>query len=573
MSIFALDKSGNSNHWTANNLVTSDVTLDSPTNNFCTNDSFVEKFHSSYPTVIHSEGNLKVELTSAGGGYCGSKSQWAIPSTGKWYVESCILTTGNGYGYPHQCLSRTNGHPIQPYNTTVQNYNYGSTQSSVGDIYGMGYDADTETVYWYKNGSQVNSESLISSLSGEDIYFMFREDNNSGDKKMPFIVNYGQDSSFAGAKTAQGNTDSEGYGDFYYSVPSGFKSLCTSNLPDPAVIPSEHFNVGLWTGNSSSQTAVNDWGFQADFLWTKVRSAVDHHIFRDTVRDNSATMDLSLRSNSTAVEYGSNGHLTVNSSGFSVSGHDGDEMNYNNSTYVTWGWKGGGVGGSSNTNGSITSTVSANQDAGFSIVGYTGSGATGTVGHGLSSTPDLIHLKARNSANREWFSFVQTDDDKYFRLNSTMALSSSDVIDFGSTTITLIGDDPALNGSSIDYIMYCFHSVEGFSKCGKYVGNGESSDGTYVHLGFTPKWVLIKSSSFADIWGIYDNERSTYNVVDDFLRADTSGAEQTNDTNVKLDFLSNGFKVRGNNDAVNKSGGTLIYLAFAETPFKHSNAR
>jgi len=276
-----------------------------------------------------------------------------------------------------------------------------------------------------------------------------------------------------------------------------------------------------------------------------------------------------------AAEETKSGLTAFDSDGFTVGSWVG--TNKSGDSHVAWNWKANGTG-VTNNNGTITSTVSANQDAGFSIVSYTGTQATDTVGHGLSSAPEMVIQKGRSYADN-WHvgsTGLSYTSGEFLRLNSN-AVKATNTNIWGSTapttTVFTLGADGGVNGSGSTNIAYCFHSVDGYSKVGSYTGNGSSSDGTFVYTGFRPAYVMIKSSSFTDIWGIYDNERSTYNVVDDFLRADSNHVEQTNDTNVKLDFLSNGFKARGNNDAVNKSGGTLIYIAFAEHPFKYTNAR
>ena len=558
------DESGEGNDWTVNNFTAADQMVDSPTNNFATNLPFITKFHPSYPAITHSEGNLKVEFGSAGGGMNGAVSSMAIPSTGKWYMERCILTTGDGYGYPGDGISDLLGDAFP--HATKTSYAHGGTINSDGDIYGVGYDADAGTVYWYKNGSQVSTASIAAGLSGETLFFNVSDDQGSGSKKMPFITNYGQDSSFAGKKTAQGNQDANGIGDFYYTVPTDFLALCTSNLPAVAVIPSEHFNTVLYTGTGSSNARTGI-GFQPDFVWIKDREHTEAHRLFDSVRG----VQKNLTSIGTHTEWTDANSLTAfGSDGFTVgsenavngaSGHD----------FVAWNWKAGGSG-SANTVGDLDSTVSVNADAGFSIVSYTGDGVNGrTVGHGLGSAPEMIILKTRET----YFTWGVGHDDltwaKYINLDSTAAADTGGgTFNSVAPTSTLFTVADNYNVDTEGHIGYCFKSVDGYSKVGSYEGN-DNADGTFVYTGFSPKFILFKNIERAgQDWGIYDNVRHTTNPLGDRLFANDTPAESANTDNI--DFLSNGFKWR-DNSYVNNYTETYIYIAFAETPFKYSNAR
>jgi len=257
----------------------------------------------------------------------------------------------------------------------------------------------------------------------------------------------------------------------------------------------------------------------------------------------------------------------------------GGNGGYNSSgdTYVAWNWKAGGSG-SSNTDGSITSTVSANQDAGFSIVSYTGNVTAGaTVGHGLSSAPEMIIVKGRESLanwavlHKGIASDYETD---YIAMNNAYVVVDN-VAYWNDTKPTnalfSLGDDNDVNKSGEGHIAYCFHSVDGYSKVGSYTGNGDA-DGTFVYTGFRPMWLMIKDTASSEHWMMFDSERSTYNVVDDYFKANDVDTEDTDHASIRVDFLSNGFKARGSNAGVNDSE-TMVYLAFAEQPFKHSNAR
>ena len=382
------------------------------------------------------------------------------------------------------------------------------------------------------------------------------------------ISNFGQDSSFAGNKTAQGNADGRGIGDFYYEPPTGFLALCTQNLPEPTVVPSEHFNTVLYTGDAGNLAqSITGVGFQPDLLWIKSRVTGYGHALQDVVRGATSR----LQSNTTGAEATSATYVTsFDTDGFSVSTDYG--QNAPNEPYASWNWKANGAG-VSNTNGTITSTVSANVDAGFSIVSYTGTGVVATVGHGLSSAPELIHVKERNSTSG-WITYNKTIlATKYLSLSSTMAAAANTSVWNNTTptsTVFSLGTNLATNESARPIIAYCFHSVEGYSKVGSYTGNG-SADGTFVHCGFRPAYVMVKGSSVAgSSWIVIDSTRDSYNVASQYLHPNLSNAEGSTPL---LDFTSNGFKWRYSGASGNTSGGTYIFLAFAENPFKYTNAR
>jgi len=373
-------------------------------------------------------------------------------------------------------------------------------------------------------------------------------------------VNFGQDSSFAGNKTAQGNQDSNSIGDFYYTPPTDFLALCTSNLPDPAVIPSEHFNTVLYSGTGSS-ASITGVGFQPDKVWIKSRNQTYHHELFDVIRGASYRLQ---SNNMDAQAYDTATLTSFDADGFSAAG--GYRTNSSGTTYVAWNWKAGGTG-VSNTNGSITSTVSANADAGFSIVGWANTGSAVTIGHGLSSTPELIISKMR-SAFGSWFNHSKSGAaTQILRLNTTHALHNHDVFNNTYPTSSVFSYK---HGDAEDFIAYCFHSVDGYSKVGSYEGNS-SDDGTFVYCGFRPKFILMKNVDGAtQDWYIFDTERETYNIVDDYLRPNLSNAE-TNYSAGALDIVSNGFKLRKNNAEWNTA--THIFYAIAESPFKYTNAR
>ena len=566
------DLSINANNWTPTNLAATDQMLDSPTNNFCT----LNPLH-IVGTVL-SEGNVKSTATGVAGG-CASQGTIGILNT-KTYFEVLVVSNSGGLYIGTTTTAGTT--PLVDrgsgicFGASSQIIEYGAFVTYgaawvVGDIIGVSVDSVNGTMEFFINnvGQGTITNSTISSKYHYpfDIYY-------SSTGSSVTVANFGQDSSFAGNKVAQGNSDSNGIGDFYYAPPAGFLALCTQNLPDPTVIPSEHFNTVLYTGTGAAQS-ITGAGFQPDFTWIKARTGTGQHGLVDAVRGRAK----SLRSNGTDTENTSTATQDVTSfdaDGFSLGTEYNISCNANGVTHVAWNWKANGTG-VSNTDGTITSTVSANVDAGFSIISYTGNGGGATVGHGLTlKEPDLIIVKSRTQSAENWSvysSAFTTPATGNMFLDGTNAVGTSTAVwnnTEATSTVFSVGH-AGVNASAEDYIAYAFHSVDGYSKVGSYTGNG-SADGTFVHCGFRPAYVMVKRTDAARDWITWDNERDGYNVTDTKLSANTSSAEYQNAV-VAIDFTSNGFKLRGTDEALNASGGTYIYLAFAESPFKHSNAR
>ena len=326
---------------------------------------------------------------------------------------------------------------------------------------------------------------------------------------------------------------------------------------------SKYFNTKLYTGNGSTQS-ITGVGFQPDFVWIKDRSDAYDHRLTDSVRGATKLLYSSL-TNAEATEATS--LTSFNSDGFSLGSANG--VNSNTDNHVAWNWLGANTT-VSNTSGTITSTVSANTTSGFSIVSYTGTGANATVGHGLGVAPAIIIFKSRTNGATNWFMYNKNiGATHHLVLNETGASSTSSTL-FQDTNPTSsvfsIGTNTNTNQSTATFIAYCFAEVKGFSKFGKYTGNG-SADGTFIYTGFKPAYVMIKRTDTTNGWFLHDNKRNEYNVVNKLLEANTSGAETTFSN---LDIISNGFKIRTSDSAVNASGGTYIYMAFAENPFVSS---
>jgi hypothetical protein len=595
----ANDDSGNGNDFTANNLASTDYVLDSPTNNFAT----LNPLRKSSTATLY-EGNLK--YTHPGGSNAEMTATMGVPSSGKYYWEvfipsqtypyqnagvysnpetiqslaSYLGSTLNGYG-----ISLNTGNKI---NNTSQTSYLGSVGTN--HLVMIAFDADTGSLYAGKDGQWSNGSgaanqtwagavAAFTGISGQVV-------PGASTSNTSAIYNFGQDSSFAGNKTPQGNTDDNGYGDFYYAPPTGYLALCTANLPDPVASidpaqdgsPQDHFNTVLWTGDGASSNSITGVGFQPDLVWIKNRSSAYYHVLGDSVRGSAAKLSTNgtwEENNATALPT-SYGYVdTFDQDGFGLAGGS-LQVNRSGNTYVAWNWKANGSG-VSNTDGSITSTVSANTDAGFSIVSYTGSGSSpSTVGHGLPSTPEMIILKNR-SVSVDWqvYSSVLGNTKKLI-LNSTAASASTSNWNSTSPTSSVFTVNGTGSGapdaSGQNLIAYCFHSVDGFSKFGSYTGNG-STDGPFCYTGFRPAFVMIKAASFSQSdtnWDILNTATGTYNVIGPALRANLSSAEVTYSG---WDLLSNGFKLRNIGGSLNQSGETYIYMAFAENPFKYSNAR
>ena len=592
------DVSGNGNDFTANNLSAHDVMPDSPTLNYST-------WNSIDSNTSLSEGNLKFAQGS-GAGYKANSTFIIedIADSQKYYVE---YVTDSGYVngiIPADVTGANNnttrtGH-LGYYPNTGLKYN-GATTSSYGATHGTSNQmamliGDGQIEFFKDNASQ---GVAFSSLTGS-----YKVCSGAfGAAGAGVIMNFGADSSFAGAKTSgsANASDANGIGDFFYAPPSGALALSASNLPEPSItplnddIPEDYFEANLWTGNGSSQS-ISSYEFAPDWVWIKERNSTSSHYLVDTVRGAS----LFLQSNATTAETSNTVNVTsFDSDGFSLG--SGGTSNENNKTYVGWAWKAGGTPSATNsagagnapTSGSVmingsastaslagtipATKISANTEAGFSIVSYSGNGSAGaTIGHGLSSAPDWILVKDLTSTGF-WSVYhsenTSAPETELLRLNTTNGTLDGDVYwnDTAPTSsVFSVGTSSSTNNNARDYIAYCFNGVEGYSRFGSYTGNG-STDGMFVFTGFRPAFVIIKQSSAdGNNWNVHDNKRDVDNVVDARLLPSTSGAETTFTT---LDFLSNGFKLRNSGSAYNGNGSTYIYIAFAEMPFKYANAR
>lgn len=336
--------------------------------------------------------------------------------------------------------------------------------------------------------------------------------------------------------------------------------------------PNQHFDATLYTGNGGTQSITNAGGFQPDFVWAKVRSTGYSHRLIDSVRGATKILYSDI-TNAEATE--ANSLTAFNSNGFSLGNAAG--TNDNAATFVAWQWKAGGTA-VTNTNGSITSQVSVNSTAGFSIVSYaSGSAGQKTVGHGLGVTPSMIITKSRDSGSFNWaiyHSSVIDTTSKFLRFTTDAIVTSSTIWGAALPTSTVFGitsDNGVVANNNC--IAYCWAPVAGYSAFGSYASNN-STDGPFIYTGFRPKFIMIKiTSGGTGNWEIFDTSRNTFNRMDLLLLPSGADAESNAYGSYYIDAVSNGFKIRGNGAGFNGSGETLIYAAFAEAPFKYANAR
>jgi len=358
---------------------------------------------------------------------------------------------------------------------------------------------------------------------------------------------------------------------FSGTAPSGYKSICTANLPDPTIADgSTAMDVALYTGNSSTQT-ISGLNFSPDLVWIKSRSQTRDHKLVDSVRG----VGEELEPNQTTAEVTNSDGLTAfNSDGFSL-GADADYNIGSGNTYVAWAWD-AGSSTVSNTDGSITANVRANASTGCSIVSFTGTGANATVGHGLNAAPGFMIIKDLGSGTRPWNVYHKSiTAEKRLKLNDNTAAGDLASI-FNDTeptsSVFSLGAALAINASGSDIIAYCFAPVEGYSAFGSYTGNG-NSDGPFVYTGFRPQYILTKITSGTGDWFIWDDQRPGHNLTNGILNASYNGAEYGTTGSNGVDILSNGFKIRGNATWWNSSSATYVYVAFAAHPFKTARAR
>ena len=566
------DYSGNSNNWTANNIsltagVTYDSMLDSPTNWVGYNtDGGVSVTRGNYAVlnplaygagsyIVY--GNLRFAISS---GSPTAVSTIALDG-GKWYFEVTNTSlTGAGPAYIGVYSAAGVSFAYQSdgnkYSTASGVQAYGASYTT-GDVIGVTYDDTAGTLTFYKNNT---SQGVAFSSMATNQSYCF--------------------SIASGSATARNFDANFGQRPFTYTPPTGFKALCTTNLPTPTIVNGASYMAATtYSGTGAVQSIVNSGNnttsttFQPDFLWIKCRSSASYHVLVDSVRG----LPKVISSNVTDAE-AANGFVTsLNSNGFTLPANTTSDPYYTNigspaNTFVGWQWKAGGTA-VANAFGSITSQVSANTTAGFSVVTYTGTGANATVGHGLGVAPSMVITKNRAAAANWLVYHASLGATQYLGLNQTIA-AQTNIVAWNNTAPTSsvfsIGTDPSVNGSGNTMVAYCFSAVPGYSAFGSYTGNG-SADGPFVYCGFRPRFLMIKRTDGVTNWNIRDTSRSTFNAASAGIWANSSNAESTQ---ADIDILSNGFKCRDAGGLeTNASGATYIYAVFSELPFNYSNAR
>jgi hypothetical protein len=552
------DFSGNSNTWTVNNIsVTAGTTYDSMTDVPTLTSATVANYAVFNPLakgsiVTISDGNLKYSSNGASGtnGFvsfyitngmksyfeftCGSAALYRNVSVGGMYYagDSGLIAGGTG-GTGTFATWTTN------------------------DVIAFACDFTAGTVACYKNNT------LQTTVTGV---------TNTSD----WAINAGQ---AIGLGEYYFNAGQQG---FKYTPPTGYVALNTYNLPTSTITNGAAYMAAtLYTGNSSTQTITNTVGstsFKPDFVWIKNRTTASQHVLTDSVR--GVTKQL-FSSNTNAEQTSATGITSLNSNGFSLDTNVSPTGSTNSSpdSYVAWNWNTNGGSTSSNTNGSITSTVSAGATQGFSVVTYTGTGVNNaTVGHGLGVTPAMIIVKDRTNAYN-WDIYHQSLGISATLIFTTAATRNVSAFGTNAPTSTVFSvQNSYTNSSSATFVAYCFSAVAGYSAFGSYTGNG-STDGPFIYTGFRPRFILTKDSSAVGNWFIQDTSRGTYNAVgnsgspDSPLAPNTSGSETDWNGTFSMDILSNGFKLRNTAASMNTNGDTYIYAAFAENPFKNALAR
>lgn len=619
------DTSGNDNHWTTSNVSAEDSNIsDCPENNMCTFNSVGRRYGQSYVATF-SEGNLK----ATGGGNAthiwGSMAINQIASQGGVYFEVRLdsidtartyfgVIGDNGinnknsgsnnasYSYPIKALINDDPYGYFGTGSGSTDLRTGNTAFSNGDVAGIAILSDGK-FFCHRNGTYMKNASGNTGDPSTGTNELTTIDLTEGDwipyvgYNSSFSINFGQDGTFGGNETpASTYTDSNGIGLFNYPVPTNCLAICSSNMEEPTIGPNadtqadDHFNISLYVGNATSGNTGSGLGFQPDWLMFKNRDTGDYWRVYDSTRGT----EKSLAPNDNDAEVSSDGGVTS----FTSPANDGFTMgstSYVNRTgndYVAWAWKANG--GTTSTIAvdtystgvpSVASTVQANTDAGFSIVTFPANGTNGTkVGHGLGKAPKMIITKQRPAISSWYIYHDAIGKNKWVRWNNPNTegeRTTASTTIWGDTTpdsntFTIGNSDTGYNnGGANDVVAYCFAEIEGYSKFGSFIGNGESTDGTFIYLGFRPRFFMmfLVSSASLHLWFVYDTKRGEGNqpINPEVYFSDQSYDQETGF--VFGDFLSNGIKIRNGNSARNPAAGEFIYMAFAENPFKYANAR
>ena len=561
------DRSGNGNNWTPNGFSASDVVFDSPTNNFCMLDN------NDFGGNKAIGGNLRSGTAGTGAWRLQRGTFILEKGSGRWYWEvqqKGSIDGSNGWwaGLVHQnYVSRTpnpnsNSGYMYGRQSDTRYWNGGNAaghfpSTANNDIIQFAFDADTGKMWSGKNGTWTGADPG----TGASHSFEINYGGGDGGDLVPAVIMYGSNN-YAICNFGQQP--------FAYTPPTGFRSICSKNfaIQGPTVSsPKSHFNVVTYVGNNGTNV-VTGLEFKPDLVWIKNRSTTSDHLLTDSVRGL-----FNIRSNTEDGDQANGSiHLqSFNSNGFTVAG-TGSNSNSNGHNFVAWCWKAGGAA-VSNSDGTITSQVSANQEAGFSIVTFTGTGSAGTVGHGLGKAPAVVITKRRN-ANQAWFVHHKNiSNGHYLRLNANNGQGGDTNVypnNMSTTNTFAIGGDDGVNGNGSTYVSYCWAEIPGYSKFGFFTGNGNGNtqpSGKVVRLGFKPALVILKSTgSFSGSnWGIFDFKRLGYNRKVYDLRTNTDSSEGSDNTIISLD--AEGFRITTTSSGFGGSSSyNYIYMAWAENP-------
>ena len=547
------DSSGNGNNWTPNNIsvtagVTYDSMLDTPTVNYATWNPINHDAGTGTPVVARSltDGNLGLAYDATN--WSGYRSTFGMRS-GKWYMEVNCSAGGGSFNTALQLIDAS-----QATGTAAI---VGIQPTAGSNILAIALDVDNLTYSTYRNNTLISSGTIVPSSDYPE--YMFRISNGNG---VNTFANFGQRP-------------------FTYTPPAGYNAVSSSNLSTPTVLSgAQYMAASTYTGTGTTQSVVNSGNnpaarsFQPDLVWSKSRSNAINHTLFDSVRG----VYNGLISNATNAEINDTASLTAfNSNGFALGASNLTLLpNYPSYTYIAWQWQAGQGTTTVNTSGTITSNVSVNQSAGFSIATFTspstGGSSPSSFGHGLGVTPALVIVKSRTNI-MDWYVYHQSlGNTKVSYLNGTAAAATSST-SWNNTSPT--SSIVTLGTQFFDIgtvVAYCWSEVAGYSKFGSYTGNG-AADGPFVYCGFRPRFILIKNiNDGTRNWWIMDTSRDTYNLAINELRADSSAVELTTAYS-HMDILSNGFKIRAASAETNGSGNIMIFAAFAENPFKISRAR
>ena len=620
-STIGADVSGKTNHLTSSGIAATDCAMrDSPENNFATWNPLSNRRGGAGPYTMadgalrgvgSTDGNnhrhlfatMPINQVLVNTNFAGVYFEVMVVGESSSYIgliagegNDNITYDGNqrSEGFPKKHLLNLSGYYHDNLVSATDKRSVLTVQTDY-DILGFAIKSDGK-VFMSKNGTfgsngsgtqdPANGTNSFSTLDFDHDWFPHAGNSNN------YHVNFGQDHTFSGyggddaggGETNAAAADASGHGVFFGTPPAGFVSLCTANMAEPTIGGADsdtranaHFNTVLYQANSQQAKTVTGLGLRPDWLWIKGRSFEDHHATFDSNRGVTKY----FRTSGNDLEFSDNTLVTAfNDDGFVLGTDSSGWVNYGTNTLVAWAW----VANASTATATISESgnnpaavVQANPTAGFSLITYTGTGATGTIAHGLSAVPKWMLIKNRDVADA-WAVYhgaLTAAPATDYIVISSAAATVDDATYWNDTAPTssvfTVNTVHNVNANGEKYVAYVFAEVDGYSQFGGYTGNG-SADGPMVFTGFSPAWVMIKCSSNGSTnWFILDNKRDVNNEVLKDLTANTS-AEEADNSNF-LDFLSNGFKLRTTGAAVNGAGRTMIYMAFAEAPFKYANAK